>query len=148
MVTSGSDGGGKDRASADKFKKLKNSLAEPNPEKRLAMLVEGIVDLLVSNDVNHEKMLEGIDAIRESMQSLKDEVSSELLAIEAAMGATGLKQQSIDRRLATIEKNVGKVDQQVSKIEADVGKINPQVFKIEGIRQDLDEVLRLLRDRK
>ncbi len=86
----------------DKYSKIKRSLAEDDPDKKHLMLVEGILDLLVLNDINHAKMMESIDYLHDEMRKQFEAVFSELESLRKYGDALFKEQESMHKRFDAI----------------------------------------------
>jgi chromosome segregation ATPase len=150
----------------EKYSKIKRNLAEQDPGKKMMMLVEAIVDLLVSNDVSHAKMMESINYIRNDLQDFKTEITkrfemmqSELDAIEAAIGVISTRADVIARHMQRVEDTVLDVDSRIGKLEIKAANLDDRIGDIDkklaghdqrftDIDKKLDEILHILYERK
>ncbi|MEX2716128.1 MAG: hypothetical protein Q6370_007495 [Candidatus Sigynarchaeota archaeon] len=137
-------GGKRPNSSDEKYDKVKRSLAEQDREKKQLMLVEAIVDLLVSNDIYHVKMMESIDYLREDFREFKVEITKqfdvmrgELDAIEAAIGV-------VSTRVDVVARHVQRVEDMITDMDTRLGKLEVKIANHDDRFTDVDKALHAL----
>ena len=155
-----STSGGKRPGSNDeKYDKIRRSIVEQDPGKKHLMLVEAVVDLLVSNDIYHAKMMESIDYLREDFREFKAEITKqfdvmrgELDAVEAAIGVVSTRVDAIARHVQRVEDMIADIDTRLGRLEVKIANHDDRFTDIDKKLAEhdvkLDEILRLLRERK